>query len=134
MDCQYYLIPKRGWCLSKLKNLFSAAIAFIVMCGLVTANALIVHGQSAISPNGLDTEVIPDGTQYFIKGGTITEKGHNQFHSFERFSVGAGDTARFDGPSRINNILARVTGGVRSDINGTLSSNIEGANLFQIEM
>jgi len=130
MDCQYYLIPKRGWCLSKLKNLFSAAIAFIVMCGLVTANALIVHGQSAISPNGLDTEVIPDGTQYFIKGGTITEKGHNQFHSFERFSVGAGDTARFDGPSRINNILARVTGGVRSDINGTLSSNIEGANLF----
>lgn len=128
MNCQYYLIPKRGWCLSKLKNLFSAAIAFIVMCGLVNANALIVHGQSTIIPNGLDTEFTQDGKQYLINRGTI--KGHNQFHSFERFSVGAGDTAIFDGPSKINNILARVTGGVQSDINGTLSSNIEGANLF----
>jgi filamentous hemagglutinin family protein len=76
----------------------------------------------------VNTTVTPSGTVYTINGGTI--KGTNQFHSFSRFSVGAGDIADFTGPNTIQNIVSRVTGGTRSDIDGTLRSTIPGANLF----
>src|SRR5262249_37878530 len=50
--------------------------------------------------------------------------------SFDRLSVGTGDTASFTGPTGIANILSRVTGGQRADINGTLRSEIPGAHFF----
>jgi filamentous hemagglutinin family protein len=74
------------------------------------------------------TSVTQAGRTFNIDGGAI--RGANQFHSFDRFSVGTGDTASFNGPSHIQNILSRVTGGARSDIDGTLRSTIDGANLF----
>jgi filamentous hemagglutinin family protein len=67
---------------------------------------------------------------YNITGGTRPGNGPNLFHSFDHFSVGTGDIASFNGPSGITNILSRVTGGVPSDIYGTLRSTIDGANLF----
>ena len=54
----------------------------------------------------------------------------NLFHSFDRFSVGTGDTARFTGLTGIANILNRVTGGQPSAIDGLLRSEITGANLY----
>ncbi|NOG85697.1 MAG: filamentous hemagglutinin N-terminal domain-containing protein [Planctomycetes bacterium] len=77
------------------------------------------------------TRVIPgaDGKTYNILDGTL--KGSNLFHSFDQFSVGEGDIARFhDTRSGIANILSRVTGGDKSKIFGTLSSTIQGANLY----
>ncbi len=43
-----------------------------------------------------------------ISGGTL--KGANQFHSFDTFSVGAGDVTTFNVPGGITHILSRVTG------------------------
>src|SRR5436309_233316 len=63
-----------------------------------------------------------------ISGGTI--RGTNQFHSLGLFNVGTLDVATFNGPNGIVNILTRVTGGVRSDIDGTIRTTIPGANLF----
>ena len=70
----------------------------------------------------------PAGNVYDINGGTI--KGTNLFHSFGLFSVGTGDTASFNGPSSIANILGRVTGGQQSMIDGQIRSTISGANLY----
>ncbi len=87
------------------------------------------QGQTHITPDGtLGTTVTQDGTVYHIRAGVI--RGANQFHSFDDFRVGTGDTARFDGPSGIEHIFSRVTGGVLSDIDGMLSTAIDGANLF----
>jgi filamentous hemagglutinin family protein len=84
---------------------------------------------TAITSDGtLGTTVAPSCNLYNINGGTI--KGTNQFHSFGQFSVGTGDIASFNGPTTIQNILSRVTGGTRSEIDGTLRSTISGANLF----
>ncbi len=89
---------------------------------------------SAITPDGtLGTTVAPPvGNVYNINGGTL--KGNNQFHSFDRFHVGTGDIASFNGPNGIANILSRVTGlqsGLQqSMIDGTLRSTIPSANLF----
>ncbi|HSA80755.1 MAG TPA: filamentous hemagglutinin N-terminal domain-containing protein [Geminicoccaceae bacterium] len=52
------------------------------------------------------------------------------FHSFERFSLATGERATFTGPDQIRNVISRVTGGARSDIDGTLRSTIPGADLY----
>lgn len=57
-------------------------------------------------------------------------RGDNLFHSFHDFNVATGSRVTFTGPNHIDNILSRVTGGRASLINGTLSSAIDGANLF----
>ncbi len=56
--------------------------------------------------------------------------GGNLFHSFRVFNVNTGESATFTGPDSITNILARVTGGSRSFIDGTLASKVVGANLY----
>ncbi len=87
--------------------------------------------QTAIVPDGsLGTTVSQSGGVHTIGGGTI--RGPNQFHSFDRFDVGTGDTASFAGPASVENILSRVTGGQQSMIDGTLQSDIAGADLYLV--
>jgi filamentous hemagglutinin family protein len=59
-----------------------------------------------------------------------TRRGDNLFHSFERFSLDAGERATFSGPEEIRNVISRVTGGERSDIDGTIKSTIAGADFY----
>ncbi len=85
-------------------------------------------------------QIVPDGTLptnssvttigplTTITGGTTA--GTNLFHSFQQFSLPSG-TAFFDNNLAIQNIIARVTGGLPSDINGLLQAN-GSANLFLI--
>jgi filamentous hemagglutinin family protein len=70
------------------------------------------------------------GPNYNITAGLGRTRGNNLFHSFAQFDLTAGDTATFSGPPNIQNILARVTGGSASSIDGTVRSDIAGANLF----
>ncbi len=60
--------------------------------------------------------------------------GNNLFQSFSQFNLVNGDVATFSGPVniQIHNILARVTGGNASSIDGTIHSSIQGANLYFI--
>jgi filamentous hemagglutinin family protein len=62
--------------------------------------------------------------------GRIT--GQNLFHSFERFSLDTDESATFSGPNDIRNVISRVTGGQRSDIDGTIKSIIPGADFYFI--
>ncbi len=71
---------------------------------------------------------LQDNTR-FIEGGT--RAGSNLFHSFSEFSVPSNSTAFFNNSLDIQNILTRVTGGSRSDINGLIKAN-DIANLFLI--
>src|SRR5256714_3016457 len=59
-------------------------------------------------------------------------RGRNLFHSFAQFDIPDGGSATFSGPSSIHNVLARVTGGTASQINGRLACDIDGANLYLI--
>lgn len=62
-----------------------------------------------------------------IDGGAI--RGNNLFHSFQDFNINRGRGVYFANPSRIQNILSRVTGSSRSNILGTLGV-LGNANLF----
>jgi filamentous hemagglutinin family protein len=62
-----------------------------------------------------------DSTLDLIEGGA--RRGVHLFHSFEAFNVGEGQSVYFTSPSAdIQNILARVTGGSRSEILGRLGT------------
>jgi filamentous hemagglutinin family protein len=107
----------------------------LMLCGLLWLWALLAVGQaavtSAITGDGtLGTTVTRSGTMHTITRGTRPGNGPNLFHSFDRFSVGTADTARFSGPTGITNILSRITGGQQSIIDGRLQSTIPGANLY----
>ncbi|MEO5331514.1 MAG: filamentous hemagglutinin N-terminal domain-containing protein [Magnetococcus sp. YQC-5] len=66
---------------------------------------------------------------YAIKQEFGKTAGTNLFHSFAKFGLTAGETADFQG-SNVNNIISRVTGGTKSNIDGTIKSSISGANLY----
>jgi filamentous hemagglutinin family protein len=101
----------------------------LLLGGLLASSGAEV--STSIRPDGtLGTTVTSSGTIHTITGGTRPGKGPNLFHSFDRFSVGTHDTARFRGPAGIENILSRVTGGQQSVIDGRLQSTIPGANLY----
>ncbi|CAN5387108.1 hypothetical protein BH09PLA1_BH09PLA1_23620 [soil metagenome] len=58
--------------------------------------------------------------------------GNNLFYSFSTFNVPRNGAAEFQGLADVRNVLARVTGGSPSSIDGTLSCTIPGASLFFI--
>jgi filamentous hemagglutinin family protein len=56
-----------------------------------------------------------------------TRAGDDLFHSFEKFSLATGERATFTGPDEIGSVISRMTGGARSEIDGTIHSTIPGA-------
>jgi filamentous hemagglutinin family protein len=69
------------------------------------------------------------GPNYLIGPSLGKQVGGNLFDSFLSFGVGAGQSATFTAPATVNNIIAGVTGGSPSAIDGSIKS---GANLYLI--
>ncbi|BBD69325.1 filamentous hemagglutinin outer membrane protein [Nostoc commune NIES-4072] len=102
----------------------------IAICGSSIGSTNCAFAQ--ITPDGTlpnNSIVTPDGSTLNITGGTPV--GSNLFHSFSKFSVPFGGTAFFNNSVNIQNIISRVTGGSRSDIDGIIRTNPT-ANLFLI--
>jgi filamentous hemagglutinin family protein len=117
--------------LSKVSFLVLAgAIAFVGNPALAQIQIIPDHTlgaeSSIVTPNvGIDG--IPSNQ---IDGGAI--RGVNLFHSFQEFNVNEGQGVYFTNPSKIENILSRVTGSNPSNIQGTLGVTGGDANLFLI--
>lgn len=115
------------------KNVISFFFSPFLITGLLLYSAVphISHAAvptSITSDGTLGTQVTQNWKVYNVDGGTI--KGNNLFHSFGLFNVGTGDSASFNGPSVIENIVGRITGGQQSIIDGLIRSTISGANLY----
>ncbi len=93
--------------------------------GLSTRSQVVLDGKLG-NPGALT------GPNYSISATVGAIRGNNLFHSFSQFNLVNGDVASFSGPANIQNIMARVTGGSPSSIDGTIRSEIPGANLFLI--
>ncbi|NEQ45455.1 MAG: filamentous hemagglutinin N-terminal domain-containing protein [Leptolyngbya sp. SIOISBB] len=81
--------------------------------------------------DGVGTDVTFDAASqtYTINGGTQVEA--NLFHSFQQFGLSTNEIANFLANPDVANILARVSGGQTSVINGLLEvSGGNNANLF----
>lgn len=82
------------------------------------------------APDGVGTQVIPQGDRFDITGGQRSSNGANLFHSFNQFGLSQGQIANFLSNPQILNILGRVTGGDASFINGKIQISGGSANLF----
>jgi filamentous hemagglutinin family protein len=121
---------KRGKPMSvevKIKN-SNIRILFFMLCCLqcISAKAEVIFDGSA-GPSGTLL-----GPTYNIDAASGTQAGNNLFHSFETFNINTGETANFNGPANVTNVIGRVTGGTYSNIDGTINNNIAGANLWLI--
>jgi len=88
--------------------------------GQIATDGTVGSAQSLTGPN------------YAIGAGLGTQRGANLFHSFSTFNINTGESATFTGPNGLQNVISRVTGGTLSSIDGTLRSEINGANVWFI--
>lgn len=111
------------------------ALAVGGMIGVLTISQAVPSTQAQttnITSSGLGTKITQVGNTYNIEGGTrplsssfstARLPGPNVFHSFGRFDLGAGNIANFIRPdAAATTVISRVTGGVPSNINGTIQA------------
>ncbi|OQW91875.1 MAG: hypothetical protein BWK78_03305, partial [Thiotrichaceae bacterium IS1] len=67
---------------------------------------------------------------YQINADLGLQHGGNLFHSFQDFNLQNHESATFSGPTNVQNIIGRVTGGNSSSIDGTIRSTIPNADLY----
>ncbi|CAD5918920.1 Mucin-21 [Planktothrix agardhii] len=82
--------------------------------------------------DGTGTQVIHQGNQFNINGGSLSGNGANLFHSFEKLGLSQGQIINFISNPKIQNILGRVTGGEASFVNGLIQVTGGNSNLFLI--
>ena len=123
--------------------LYGFALAGVSLVLLIApSRAQVIPDASLPLPSNVTLEVDATGLEadrLRIEGGTIA--GSNLFHSFDRFDLPSNTIAEFitlptdvsldASLSSITNIIARITGGQISTIDGTLSAD-RAVNLFFI--
>ena len=98
----------------------SSALAEITTDGTIGGGG---SGQLIPSGNGFTYDITEDLGQRIDS---------NLFHSFDQFSLLVGESANFSGDPTIQHIIGRITGGVPSTLDGTLSSSIVGADVWLV--
>jgi len=92
---------------------------------------LALRAPAQISTDGtLGQSINLPGPNFQITPDLGQQHGQNLFHSFYNFNLSSHESATFSGPSSVQNILSRVTGGNPSHIDGLFRSTISGANMY----
>lgn len=100
-------------------------VVFPLLMSSLPANAQI--SPDLTLPNNTNIQI--NENLRTIEGGT--QVGNNLFHSFKDFSVPTDTSVHFNNALDVYNIIARVTGGSVSNLDGLISAN-NTANLFLI--
>ena len=80
----------------------------------------------------LGTARLLNGPNTLVPAALGRTAGANLFHSFSYFSVARGESVTFTDLGGIANVIARVTGGARSEIFGPVRVEGNAANLFLV--
>ncbi|MBI3801587.1 MAG: filamentous hemagglutinin N-terminal domain-containing protein, partial [Deltaproteobacteria bacterium] len=115
---RYYRVPSVA-----LRSLLLGGILFLAY--LPTGSHAQITLDGSLGPKGPLT-----GPAYAIDAKVGQLRGNNLFHSFGQFNVHTGESATFTGPSTVENVIGRVTGGQQSFIDGQLRSEMPKANLY----
>lgn len=89
-----------------------------------SARAQILHDGS------LGPRILLTGPNYQINAGNGTVRGSNLFHSFAQFNLTRTETATFVSGNGVANIIARITGGQASSIDGRVTTSNSTTSLF----
>lgn len=80
----------------------------------------------------LGTNINLEGPNFNIPAKMGQQYGNNLFHSFIQFNLNKEETVSFSGADNIEHIIARVTSGENSIINGQIISTIPQADFYLI--
>ena len=119
------MTPAFGWQGRLLLRLASVLVGLSVSASLARAGQITVDGRLSPAKTLM-------GPSYTISADLGKQIGGNLFHSFGVFSLSTGDSATFTGPNTVSNVVGRVTGGASSTIDGKITSQIPGANVFLV--
>ncbi len=100
-------------------------VALLAFCAHPLLGGVVMYRSVGGGPS-----VPLPGPNFIIPANFGRQKGGNLFESFSQFNLNSSQSATFTGPANVQNILARVTSGGPSSIDGRISSDIQGANLF----
>lgn len=102
-------------------------LALLAGCGATPALAQVATDGTLGAATNLA------GPQFQIPEDLGRRVGDNLFHSFRQFDIAAGQGATFTGATSILNVIARITGGQPSTINGAVRvSGPAAANLWLV--
>lgn len=110
-----------------MRALRAALLGLLAPLGLATAAGADVVRDGTVGPS---TDVQPEGPNFVVTQSMGELVARNLFHSFSDFSLDPSQSVLFTGTSPIANIVARITGGEISTIQGLVGSDVPGANLF----
>lgn len=88
------------------------------LCALVGASA--AHAQIA-TDGSVGAATTLSGPNFQILETLGRREGNNLFHSFRDFNLVTGQSATFVGSANLSNVIARVTGGSPSQVNGRIA-------------
>ena len=112
----------------KFRRLF---LCCLCLCFLIPDVLWPVRSDAQVSLDGsLGTKGPLTGLDYVIPAEVGKQQGSNLFHSFGTFNVQQGESVTFTGPDSIQNVIARVTGGQQSLIDGPVHSDMPDANFY----
>jgi filamentous hemagglutinin family protein len=105
---------------------------YVRLVGLLSMTLLWpLAGAAQVATDGtLGAKVRLTGRDVKVPARLGQVRGQNLFHSFERFGIETGGKVTFTGPAGLKNVIGRVTGGAPSKIDGTLASQVRGADLW----
>ncbi|MCP4349463.1 MAG: filamentous hemagglutinin N-terminal domain-containing protein [Desulfobacterales bacterium] len=109
-------------------------ILYLLAITIIPVHADEVHPRGITLDGTLGTtgNLNLPGPDYNIKAEYGRQAGANLFHSFQRFNIHSDESATFNGPDSVQNIISRVTGGDASWIDGKLRSAIPNADLYML--
>ncbi|MEM6447804.1 MAG: filamentous hemagglutinin N-terminal domain-containing protein, partial [Cyanobacteria bacterium P01_D01_bin.123] len=111
-------------CLRWVARLLGTAVFLQLSCDVIPS-----HAQIQLD-NQTPTEIEVVGNESTISGGRVS--GPNQFHSFDSFSIPAGDVVTFEALPDVSHIINRVTGDSISAIDGEIRYTGDSASIFLI--
>ena len=107
-------------------------LASAVPAALLALSISMPAAAQVATDGSLGTGRLLNGPNVLIPAHLGRTAGSNLFHSFSAFNVGRGESAFFTDLAGIANVFARVTGGGRSEIFGTIRVEGNVANLYLI--
>lgn len=113
--------------LSCLQRVYAVSILTTAIVGvaIVEGNAQVLPAQDSVG-----TQVLQQGQMFEVHGGTVGDDAKLLFHSFEKFDLGNGDTAKFHVSSDVETIFSRITNGLPSQIDGLIEVSGASAGLY----
>jgi len=105
------------------------SIKYLLVAVFFKINSIVINADIIIDDSFGSAGVL-QGPNFKITENLGRVVGNNLFHSFSEFSLQKGESVTFSAINKIENVIGRVSGSEISEIDGIISSDILGADLY----